>query len=196
MSGSSSLYTSLFQRLGFPLLDRLNGTRISRRLEELEKSETLPVDEILGRQHRDVERTVADARARSGFYPKLWETERHRGIPSLHPALDGLPVVTKEDLLAGASSFPEPSFRGRVITCRTSGSTGAPMTFYRSVEQESWFWALRFRMWGWGGYRPGDPYLTINLNTRDDWRKRIQDVLFRCTYLTFNSENQDSGVIV
>jgi phenylacetate-CoA ligase len=196
MSRSSSLYTSLFQRFGFPLLDRLNGTRIAGRLEELQESETLPVDEILGRQHREVERTVTEARAKSGFYPRFWQTQRHRGVASEHPALQGLPVLTKNDLLAGASSFPEPSFHGRVITCRTSGSTGAPMTFYRSVDQESWFWALRFRMWGWGGYRPGDRYLTINLNTRDEWRKRIQDVLFRCTYLTFNSENQDSGVIL
>jgi phenylacetate-CoA ligase len=192
----SNLYTRLFRRVGFPLLDRLNGTRITGLLGELEAAERLPLPEIRRRQARDVERTVSEARRRSGFYPAFWAARRDRGIPSEHPALDGLPVVTKEDLLAGASNFPEPSFRGRVIACRTSGSTGAPMTFYRSAAQESWFWALRFRIWGWGGYRPGDPYLTINLNRRDEWRKRLQDVFFRCTYLTFNSENQDSGVIV
>jgi phenylacetate-CoA ligase len=196
MNDSSSLYTRLFRRFGFPLLDRLNGTRISRLLGELEESETLPLEEIRRRQYRNVERTVARARESSGFYPTFWASQRHRGVPSEHSALDGLPVVTKEDLLAGAASFPEPSFRGRVITSRTSGSTGAPMTFHRSLEQDSWFWALRFRMWSWGGYRPGDPYLTINLNRREEWRKRLQDVLFRCTYLTFNSENQNSGVIV
>jgi phenylacetate-CoA ligase len=196
MTDSTSIYTRLFRRFGFPLLDRVNGTRISRLLGELEKAEILPLEEIRRRQDRDVERIVAAAREKSAFYPRFWDSQRHRGVPSEHPALDGLPVVTKDDLLSAAACFPEPSFRGRVITCRTSGSTGTPMTFHRSVEQESWFWALRFRMWGWGGYRPGDPYLTINLNRRDEWRKRLQDVLFRCTYLTFNSENQDSGVIV
>ena len=28
------------------------------------------------------------------------------------------------------------------------------------------------------------------------WRKRLQDRLFRCSYLTFNADNQDSGAIV
>jgi len=70
------------------------------------------------------------------------------------------------------------------------------MTFYRSVEQESWFWALRFRMWSWSGYRPGDPYLEINLNPRLAWKKRLQDLLLRCSYLTFNADNQNSRRIV
>jgi phenylacetate-CoA ligase len=64
------------------------------------------------------------------------------------------------------------------------------------MEQESWFWALRFRMWSWAGYRPGDRYLEINLNPRVAWKKRLQDRLFRCAYLTFNADNQDSERIL
>lgn len=187
------LYTRVFGRTVFPILDRLNGTHIRERLDLLLASEHLDRDEIDRRQAAKLERAVEQARARSDFYRSLW---RKPGVASAHAPLDGLPVVTKADLLAGEAAFPVAGHRGRVVSSRTSGSTGSPMTFHRSLEQESWFWALRFRMWRWAGYRPGDPYVTINLNPRLEWRKRLQDRLFRCSYLTYNADNQDSQRVV
>lgn len=192
----TQLYTRVFERVGFPMLDRLNGTTIAAKLAWLEKSEHRDPAEIARAQKAALESTVDRARRSSEFYRTFWATHTAaRGLPSLYASLDGLPVVTKADL-AGTRSFPEPAYRGRVFTARTSGSTGSPMIFHHSAEQESWFWALRFRIWGWAGYRPGDPYLTINLNPRVEWKKRLQDVLFRCSYLTFNADNQDSERIL
>ena len=187
------LYGRLFEASAFPLLDRMSGTSISAVFAALEAAEHLDRDEIAARQTGKLAATVELARRASPFYRQLWTTA---GPRSSHPVLDGLPVVTKAQLAAAPGAFPLPGFRGRVVTSRTSGSTGSPMVFHRSLEQESWFWALRFRMWSWAGYRPGDPYLTINLNPRLGWRKRLQDVLFRCAYLTFNADNQDSDRIV
>src|SRR5262249_32229836 len=187
------LYGRLFEASAFPLLDRISGTSISAVFAALEAAEHLDRDEIAARQTRKLAVTVELARRASPFYRELWTTA---GPRSSHPVLDGLPVVTKAQLAAAPEAFPLPGFRGRVVTSRTSGSTGSPMVFHRSLEQESWFWALRFRIWSWAGYRPGDPYLTINLNPRLGWRKHLQDVLFRCAYLTFNADNQDSARIV
>ena len=139
-------------------------------------------------------RVVETTRSRSPFYRRLWQGEPGPG--SDFGPLDGLPVVTKSDLTGAAAEFPLPDFSARVVTCVTSGSTGKPMTFYRSLDQDSWFWALRFRMWRWAGYHPGDPYLTVNLNPRLAWRKKLQDRLFRCAYLTFNADNLDAERIV
>lgn len=188
------LYSRLFEPLVFPLLDRFNGTSIRRKLHALLDGEHLDRQEIVRRQQVKLAHTVAQVRAGSGFYPGFWQGRR--GPASAHPELDGLPVVTKADLKAAADAFPEPGLRGRVISSRTSGSTGSPMVFHRSAEQESWFWALRFRIWRWAGYQPGDPYLTINLNPRLSWKKKLQDRLFRCSYLTFNADNQNSQLIV
>ncbi len=188
---SSDLYTRLFERWGFPMLDRANGTAIGARLAHLRASEQVEREEIRQRQEEAAARVVETTRARSGFYRRLWNGSQ--GPASDCPPLDGLPVVTKSDFAAAADGeFPLADSRGKVVTCVTSGSTGKPMTFHRSAQQESWFWALRFRIWGWAGYRPGDPYLTVNLNPRLGWKKKLQDVLFRCAYLTFNADNLDA----
>jgi phenylacetate-CoA ligase len=104
--------------------------------------------------------------------------------------------VTKHDLRAALASFPLPGYRGRTFKVHTSGSTGEPMVFFRCSEQESWFWALRLRMWTWGGYRPGEAYLTLNLNPRTAWKKRLQDVLFRCSYHGFNANSHDVDAVL
>ena len=193
----TAVYPSAFRAIAFPLLDRLNGTSIVPKLEFLLASERSDPEQMRARQAGKLADAINTARANSEFYRDFWRSASPgRGLASAYPPLDGLPVLTKEDLATARGEFPLPSFKGRLMTTRTSGSTGSPMTFYRSMEQESWFWALRFRMWSWAGYRPGDPYLEINLNPRKQWRKQLQDRLFRCTYLTFNADNQDSRRIV
>jgi phenylacetate-CoA ligase len=194
---ASDVYARLFAAAVFPLLDRLNGTRIAAILARLLAGERLDPAEIERRQEEKLARALERARRESVFYRRLWSSGG-RGPASVHPLLDGLPIITRADLAAATArgELPLAGHRGSAIAARTSGSTGSPMTFYRSPAQESWFWALRFRIWHWAGYRPGDPYLTINLNPRAQWRKRLQDRLFRCSYLTFNADNQDSRRIV
>lgn len=189
------IYTRLFSSGVFPLLDRLNGTRIAACMAELAAGERLDAEEIARRQGQKARRAVERARAASPFY-RDFVAAAPPGPASAVPALDGLPILTRADIAAAGEGFEVPAWRGRAIAARTSGSTGRPMTFYRTIEQESWFWALRFRIWGWSGYRPGDRYLTINLNPRVQWKKRLQDRLFRCSFLTFNADNQDSARIV
>ncbi|MEM7353671.1 MAG: hypothetical protein AAF657_22930 [Acidobacteriota bacterium] len=191
---AADLYTRLFERGIFPLLDRLNGTHIARTLDELLAAEHMDRTTIRRRQEERVARVVETTRARSNFYRRLWSGQP--GPASSFGPLNGLPVVSKSDLAGAAAEFPLTDHPGRVVTCVTSGSTGKPMTFHRSLEQDSWFWALRFRIWRWAGYHPGDPYLTVNLNPRLGWKKKLQDRLFRCAYLTFNADNLDARRIV
>lgn len=184
------LYSRLFAHTVFPLLDIANRTTIVAKLNELLASERIGRDEIRRQQEENAARVVESTRARSEFYRQHWQ--RGDGPASLFPMLDGLPVVTKNDFAEAPGAFPLSSKPESLLAVRTSGSTGRPMTFYRTREQDSYFWALRFRIWSWAGYAPGDPYLTINLNPRLGWKKKLQDRLFRCAYLTFNADNQDS----
>ena len=187
------LYSRIFASTVFPLLDLANGSSIARKLEVLLASEHLDRALIRSRQEENVARVVETTRRRSEFYRRHWQ--KGGGPASRYPSLDGLPVVTKNDFADAAGAFPLPDTRGKVLSFRTSGSTGRPMVFHRTAEQDSWFWALRFRIWRWAGYHPGDPYLTINLNPRLGFKKKLQDRLFRCAYLTFNADNQDSARI-
>ncbi len=187
------LYSKAFENLAFPMLDKLNGTSIAGKLDELLAAEHIDRAEIQRRQRTHAEHVISSARESIPFYREFWKTD---GPRSAYPELDGLPVLTKADIAKHDVGPRRPEFTGRTLTTRTSGSTGSPMVFHRSMEQESWFWALRFRMWRWAGYHPGDPYLEINLNPRLAWKKRLQDQLFRCAYLTYNADNQDSARIV
>jgi phenylacetate-CoA ligase len=193
----TSLYPALFQRVVFPALDLLNRTRVSNTYRALRRSQWWSAEEHAREQERKLARILAWSEAQSSFYREHWRSApAERRAASIWPALDGLPIVTKQDLRVASDSFPLAGHGGRVLRVRTSGSTGEPMTFYRSGEQESWFWALRLRMWEWGGYVPGEPYLTLNLNPRIALRKRLQDVLFRCRYHGFNANEHDVDRVV
>lgn len=196
---SLSPYPLFFRHVVFPALDRVNGTRIDAILAELEETEGWSRSKLESLQQRKLETMLGWVREHSPFYRDFWKTApEERRAASAYPLLDGLPIVRKPELREAveAGIFPERDFSGKAIRVNTSGSTGRPMIFYRSKEQESWFWATRIRMWKWAGYVPGEPYMAINLNMRTAWKKRLQDLLFRCTYLTYNADTQDSERIV
>jgi phenylacetate-CoA ligase len=191
------MYPSLFRRAVFPVLDRVNGTSVSALLRFLEESQWWSRDALHAFQREKLQATLDWTHANSDFYRTFWRTARHgRRARSSYQELDGLPVVTKNDLRAHAAAFPLSAYGGRSIRVATSGSTGEPMVYYRSARQDSWFWALRLRMWEWGGYILGDPYITLNLNPRTALRKRIQDVLFRCSYHGFNANDHDVQAVL
>lgn len=192
-----SLYPRLFGTVVFPSLDRLNKTHVWKTYRHLDESQWWPLERHLKAQASELEELSRYTRESSEFYREHWRNAPDtRRASSHHAELDGLPVVTKEDLRAASAQFPLRGWEGRTIVTKTSGSTGHPMTFHRTREQESWFWALRMRMWSWGGYVPGEPYLTLNLNARNAWKKRLQDVLFRCWYHGFNANDNDVEAVI
>ncbi|MCP4204693.1 MAG: phenylacetate--CoA ligase family protein [bacterium] len=190
-------YPRLFRGVVFPTLDALNRTNVSRYFRSLERSQWLPRADLQNLQNAKLTNILAWTRENSDFYSRFWrEAAMERRAASAYPELDGLPIVTKADLRSAREQFPLASYRGRSYAIKTSGSTGEPMTYFRSAEQESMFWALRLRMWEWGGYVQGEPYLTLNLNPRSAWKKRLQDVLFRCSYHGFNANKHDVEAVL
>ena len=191
------MYPALFQNAILPLLDVANRTHVADRFRFLSASQFWSADQHAQYQSNKLDSILRWTEAESSFYREHWRADRGRRAPaSKYPALDGLPIVTKADLRAAKGAFPLAGFREKSLAVKTSGSTGHPMTFYRSREQESWFWALRMRMWAWGGYVPGEPYLTLNLNARTAWSKRLQDVIFRCRYHGFNANENDVDAVL
>ena len=78
--------------------------------------------------------------------------------------LKKLPVLTKEELIAGinAGRFPaqSPATKG-VIWCGTSGSTGKALRFCAEQEFEQWHWAVWWRHRMRFGVKPGDRFATF-----------------------------------
>ncbi len=183
--------SGVFEKLVFPLLDRANGTHIVPLIGQLHESENLSREKQRARQEEKLERLLATSQ-KSAFYRGF---ENREGPPSDYELLSGLPVVSKDDLRDAPEGLFPLETNEKVYRYATSGSTGRPMVFYRTATQESWFWALRFRIWNWAGYSPGDRYVTVNLNPRLGWKKKLQDRLFRCAYLTMNADDLDARAV-
>src|SRR5213593_4028199 len=108
-------------------------------------------------------------------------------MTSANPPLDGLPVVTK----SGPGGVPASRLReaaDRLAHERVHRVPDDVLPFDGAGELVL---GARFHIWSLGGCRPGDRYLTINLNPRTAWKKRLQDVVLRSAYMTFNADNQD-----
>jgi len=192
-----SLYPKLFGSAVFPLLDLVNKTKVWSTYESLIESQWWPLKRHQSHQEMLLSNVLAYTESASEVHRNHWRNAPdERRAESAFEQLDGLPVITKEDLREREGGFPLPGFEDRTIVTKTSGSTGHPMTFHRTREQESWFWALRMRMWNWGGYVPGEPYLTLNLNSRTALKKRLQDVIFRCSYHGFNANDNDVEAVI
>jgi len=136
--GTTSQYSSFFRSYLFPILDQANGTRINGVLRFLEESESSSLEELRDLQNRKLESLLKFTGSHLPFYSSFWEQASDSSpVDSEYPLLRGLPLVRKEELRKAQDQFPVPTYKGRIIRSKTSGSTGQPMTFIRSMEQEA-----------------------------------------------------------
>lgn len=116
------------------------------------------------------------------------------GAPDWLPAQ---PLVTRTDLMAPhAEAIAAGPARGREVR-RTSGSTGTPFRFAKSVEMTAWMDATMWALYRWHGVAPGDRQLRfwgMPLSTRDRARKRLIDwVSGRIRYDAFTQSPDAAG---
>lgn len=147
-----------------PAYDVARGTRTMQCLRELEESQWWPLDRIQEMQAQRLRRLVQYA---YGLVPHYRSAMKERGVfPSdIRTAADlvALPVLTRsfiqehrEELVA--EGFP----RERLRSTQTSGSTGIPLQFY-STQQDQWDHGLAraARGRGWAGLRFGDRTVAV-----------------------------------
>ncbi|WP_299186427.1 hypothetical protein [uncultured Aquimarina sp.] len=75
--------------------------------------------------------------------------------------LDKIPILTKQIIKDNYDSFFSENFSGKHIVGATGGSTGEPLKYRMSVEDNSRSFALLYRGLGYGGYELGDKMAVI-----------------------------------
>lgn len=189
------LYAGFVRGVLWPLMNRAYGRSIDRRMRFLDRSQWWTRARLEVLQARKLRRLVEHAYLRVPFYRREMRARGLRPENFTSPAmLRHMPLVTKAMLVEDPHDFLAEGARlESLVKDATGGSTNQPATFYRSREQDSWHWALKYRMWGMAGYRLGLPYVNIYNMRRRSLRKRVQDRLLRnCDFYLFEESRQDA----
>ena len=181
LSLGTRVYAAVLQQGIWPLMNIANRRSIHKILKYISQSQWWSRQQLEALQLNKLRQLLEHAYQNVPFYQR--EMARRGLRPESFITLDclkQLPIVTKamlkatpDDFLAKGCDFL------RLVTDSTSGSTNEPTKFFRSRSQDSWHWAIKYRMWGMAGYELGLPYVNIYNMPRSGWKKRIQDALLR-----------------
>ena len=134
-----TLYNTLALHVLAPSLDRMRGTSTMKCLAELEESQWWPRERIEELQSQRLRRLIEHAYARVPYYRALMD-ERGLRPHDIQSAADlaRLPVLTKHVVYSRhddlhAEGFPDSELRRGT----TSGSTGTPLTFHGTREDQA-----------------------------------------------------------
>src|SRR5437879_2977342 len=109
------MYPTILRQGLFPVLDALNGTKVGPLLRFLEGSQWQLPEDLMQLQLEKLRAMLQWTQRHSSFYSTLWrQGGTNRCARSEYPELDGLPVVTKEELRAHRNEFPPSAYHGRI----------------------------------------------------------------------------------
>jgi phenylacetate-CoA ligase len=125
------------------------------RLRALQRNESMSMSELAGLQATLLHKTLRTAIARLPFYAHI-----PRDFPvaaSFDVLRSAFPIIDKDTLLANRRTlYPNGGSRQPWQALgRTSGTTGAPLEVFRSVQSVLMEQAFVKRHWAWGGYHDG-----------------------------------------
>jgi len=123
-----------------------------RRVESLSRNEFADPAQLSALQETYLYRTlVASAKTIPAY------TGLHMDRADLMGIFRELPIISKSDLIEKPEYY-EPKFgilKPITPVGKTSGTTGTPLTVYRSLDSIIWENAFIHRHWSWCGFRPG-----------------------------------------
>jgi phenylacetate-CoA ligase len=147
--------TLAFRHVVYPAALAVTGQGATHRyLRRLRGAEHDPPERVRERQRRRLLRLVARSRSGSEYYRDVLPALE--SDTSLTEALSRIPVLERRTLQDSGERLCVPSFKGRVATKTTGGSTGAPVRVVKNADAVARERAASWLGYGWFGIRPGD----------------------------------------
>ncbi len=117
---------------------------------------------IRGFQDERLRQLIAYCWERVPFYRRHWQ-DAIRGPQDIRSVADlvRLPLLTKDHVRNHLDALTTTDPRVKYSPARTGGSTGRPVVFRMTSEDEQLAWAQMYVGWSWAGYRVGDPFLAV-----------------------------------
>ena len=144
-------------RILYRIIDLSSGLDIAERLRTLNETQFWDRDRLRELQQRKLRTILADAQRNVPLYEERYDfgdLDLSRTEPL--EALGKLPVLTKAEVLDAGERILDRHPNERFQWDVTSGSSGAPMAFRRSLSANGWHRATQLRMLRWYGVRAGD----------------------------------------
>jgi phenylacetate-CoA ligase len=171
------VYAIVARNVLAPVLDAYRGAGALKCLEELEKTQWWPRDEILSLQRERLKKLLRHAHDSVPYYRQVFEQTGL--IPDDIQAsedLARLPVLTKRDIRDNSGALIARGFpKGDLVPLRTGGATGEPLRFCRTKDDVYGSGiAAGLRAYRWAGYEVGDRCaLLCEPSARDSRRRRV-----------------------
>jgi phenylacetate-CoA ligase len=105
-----------------------------------------------------------------------------------------LPPLTREEINAHQKELCSTAYKGKLLPHATGGSTGTPTRFFRTYESYDWRTAAKDRVYGWSGWRLGEPSSYLwgapvgAVSRRQIWKTHAYERIHR--QLIFNTFSQ------
>ena len=152
------LYERFYNRVGFRLKQTAAGRDTLGVLNELERVQGLPRDEIRALQLSKLQYMLKHAACHVPYYREKFSSLGLdvSTINSLEEFAKRVPLLDKQDVRSNRRAFVADKVNEKLPTVRTGGSTGEPLLFYRTPTMAAHQVAQMIKAQRWWGIEIGD----------------------------------------
>lgn len=152
-----------FRGYVYAALQNLRGRPLQRFIEQAQELERLPASELAELHEQRLRSTLTHARRTVPLYRTgAWQAALADGSEDLSV----WPVLEREVLRERNRELRAQPAPPRIVTRRTSGSTGAPVKIAFTSHADTWGWAHRYQGLQWHGIPIGIPTLRLSADRR------------------------------
>lgn len=183
------MFRKILENILLPLFGFLINERFIFELRSLRKIIRLSEQEILDLQKKKLMKVLVNAVENVKYYNKV-------SINKANDAFDNLkkfPILKKEQINLNQKHLISKEFKtDKLITHKSSGSTGEQTTVFVTKREQSISRATQILWWECAGYKIGQPILQTGINPKRSLIKNLKDFFFRTYYINaFNHNDKE-----
>jgi len=158
-----SLKQTFTRYIGLPLVDVMRKTKAQHIFRELSESEFWGIDKLENLQFERLKMLLVHCQRSVTYYRKLFHDYNFdpQEMTSFSD-IQCLPILNKNIIRDNFEQFKADNFsKYSPRPKETGGSTGEPLKLFHDAISHGAMWANMHRGFGYGGFRPGDLYVTL-----------------------------------
>jgi phenylacetate-CoA ligase len=173
------------------------GQRVPAYLHKLMDSQRLDIAAIEALQSARLHRMVAHAQRSVPFYRNALRTSWSHSAAGLE-RLRELPTVSKRSIKSDPTAFLSGERLGPLTKKTTGGSTGEPVSIFKTRQAMAWELAATWRGYAWAGIDIGDRqgrFWGVPLDPKSRLKARLIDLVTnrrRCSAFAFDDHDLDA----